>query len=295
MQLYDTYSCAPTFRAFALPSSGFRSASGRSRDGNPAGMCSGCATKRSESAVALGGEVAWRARGAAATTAITQIAPNAISDTRIPGILVVAVLRSRFRIPASDPFSRLPFPFPLERKHEQHSSPARPPREIGQRRSTLSDVIRQVRGHIAGDEEAHVAADARVDRDVLLAIRPQVRDGIADDAGADLELPQLLARARVHRLEPAVERAVEDDAARRRERAAPHGERLLDAPDFSPRRRIPRDELAAVSARAFFLRRTRADVGRSRDVGHGPYLEIHAEVVRRHVEQAGARRERGGL
>src|SRR6188508_801053 len=110
MQLYDTYSCAPTFFAFALPSSGFRSASGRSCDGNPGGMCSGCATKRIESAVALGAEAAWRARGAAATTAITQIAPNAISDTRIPGILVVAVLRSQFPVPGSR--------CPLQRKHE---------------------------------------------------------------------------------------------------------------------------------------------------------------------------------
>src|SRR5215207_8122982 len=118
---------------------------------------------------------------------------------------------------------------------------------------------------------------------------------IPDDAGADLELPQLLARARVHRLEPAVERAIEDDTARRRERATPHGEGFLDAPDFSSRRRVPRDELAAVSARALLLRRIRADVWRSRDVAHGPHLEVHAQVVRRDVEQPGARRERGGL
>ena len=89
-----------------------------------------------------------------------------------------------------------------------------------------------------------------VDRDVLLAVGAGVGHRVADDAGADLELPEHRAVARVDGLEPAVERAVEDDVARRRERAAPHRERLLDPPDLPARRRVPRDELALVAARA---------------------------------------------
>src|SRR5919107_1045650 len=77
-----------------------------------------------------------------------------------------------------------------------------------------------------------------------------------------------------HRLEPSVERTVEHDAARGRERAAPHRERFLDAPHFLARGSVPRDELAAVPARAFFLRRVRADVRCARDVAHWAHLEV---------------------
>src|SRR5689334_19647213 len=127
--------------------------------------------------------------------------------------------------------------------------------------------MRQVRGHVAGDERAHVATDARVDGDVLLAVGARVRDRIADHARADLELPEHLPGRGVRRLEPYVETAVEDDVPRCRDRAAPHGERLLDAPDLLSVRRIPRDDLALVVAGPALLGRVRPDVRRARDVG----------------------------
>ena len=79
---------------------------------------------------------------------------------------------------------------------------------------------------------------------------PAVGDRLADDPGAGLELPQQLAGARVDRLEPAVHRAVEDDVARRRQRAAPDGKLLLDLQTVLAVDRIPGGELAAVAARA---------------------------------------------
>src|SRR5207249_8609357 len=112
---------------------------------------------------------------------------------------------------------------------------------------------------------------------------------------AHLELPQQLAAARVHHLEPPVQRPVEDDVARRHERATPHGKWLLDAPHLAAGRRIPRDELAFVLARASLLRRVRADVWRAGDVRDGATLEIHAQIVRWHVEQSRLRREGGRL
>src|SRR5205085_11498213 len=79
---------------------------------------------------------------------------------------------------------------------------------------------------IARDDGAGPAADAVQDRDVLLTVRTAVGDRLADDSRGRLEAPQQLPRLRVHRLEPAVHRAVEDDVARRRERPTPHGKRL---------------------------------------------------------------------
>ena len=69
---------------------------------------------------------------------------------------------------------------------------------------------------------------------------PAIGDRLADDPGAGLELPQQLAGARVDRLEPAVHRAVEDDVAGGRERAAPDREILLDLPARLARRPGPR-------------------------------------------------------
>src|SRR5689334_24202451 len=64
------------------------------------------------------------------------------------------------------------------------------------------------------------AAPARRDGDVLLALRLPGH-GRRGDAGAGVELPQLLAGLRVERLEVALGRAREDEAAVRREHAAP--------------------------------------------------------------------------
>src|SRR6266705_690562 len=58
------------------------------------------------------------------------------------------------------------------------------------------------------------ASDAGQDRYVLLAIRPHVRHGVADDAGRRLELPQLPTGSGVHRLHVPLERAVKRDVTR---------------------------------------------------------------------------------
>src|SRR6267378_3790687 len=119
--------------------------------------------------------------------------------------------------------------------------------------------------------------------------RARVRNRRADDARADFELPQLLAGPRIDGFEPAVQRAVEDDVARSDHAPAPHGELLFDLPDGAATRRIPRDERAPVATRTDDVWRRRADVRRPRNARYGRRLEVHTEIVRRGVEQAGAR------
>src|SRR5262245_65635977 len=74
------------------------------------------------------------------------------------------------------------------------------------------------------------AADARKDRDVLLAVILVGRD-VADDAGRSLELVELLAGLGVDGLQIAFERAVEHHAAGSGQGTRPHRELLLDRPD----------------------------------------------------------------
>src|SRR3954470_16764751 len=70
-----------------------------------------------------------------------------------------------------------------QRKHEQHSTPARVAREVRKRRAALPDVERQVGGHISSNEQSHIAADARIHGHVLLAVGPGVGHRRADHAG----------------------------------------------------------------------------------------------------------------
>src|SRR5213082_2406774 len=78
--------------------------------------------------------------------------------------------------------------------------------------------------------------------DVLLAVGPQVRHRVPDDAGGRLELPQLGAGRGVDRLEPAFHGAVEHDTARRGQGATVGRQVLLDLPLLGPGSRVPRDE-----------------------------------------------------
>src|SRR5580700_5549696 len=104
---------------------------------------------------------------------------------------------------------------PPECEDEQRAAETGVLREIRERRPPLAHVERRIGCDITGDQRAHVTADSGIHRDVLLPVRPTVRHRVADDAGAHLELPERLARARVGRLEPPVERAVEHHVARR--------------------------------------------------------------------------------
>src|SRR5689334_9100380 len=79
----------------------------------------------------------------------------------------------------------------------------------------------------AGDDGADPSADAGENGDVLLAIGTLERNGLADDPGAGLELPQDVPATRIYRFEPAFERAVEDKIAGRGDSTAPYGEFLL--------------------------------------------------------------------
>src|SRR4051812_32723981 len=67
-------------------------------------------------------------------------------------------------------------------EYEQHPTPGRVLRQIGKGRPALADIEGQVCRHVAGNEQTHIAADAGVDGDVLLAVGRGVGDGVADYA-----------------------------------------------------------------------------------------------------------------
>ena len=133
------------------------------------------------------------------------------------------------------------------------------------------------------------------DGDVLHAVIAHERHRLADEAGVGVELPQLLAGLGVDRLEPAIHRSVEGDVAGGHQRAAPDREFLCDRPHLGALDRVPGHELAAIPAGSGIHVDRRADIGRAGDVADLAGLEVHAEVLVRHVEQLGARRPRGRL
>src|SRR5205085_7652640 len=61
--------------------------------------------------------------------------------------------------------------------------------------------IRIVGRDIRKGDGAHPATDAGIDRDILLDIRTEVGDRVRDDAGCDVELPEVIASSCVNRLE----------------------------------------------------------------------------------------------
>src|SRR6202011_3626426 len=91
--------------------------------------------------------------------------------------------------------------------------------------------------------DAGPAADARIHADVLLAV-VHVREHVADDPGRGLELPKFLAVLGAHCFEVALERPVEGDITRCRQRTGPHRETLWLGPYDFARCRIPRNEVA---------------------------------------------------
>ena len=93
----------------------------------------------------------------------------------------------------------------------------------------------------------------------------------------------------VDRLQVAFERAVEDDVAGGRQRAAPDREFLGLGPDDLAGAGIPGDEVAhaAMAVRRRIHRQGRADVRLAGRVLDLERLVVHAHMVGRHVEQAG--------
>src|SRR5216684_682672 len=123
-------------------------------------------------------------------------------------------------------------------------------------------------GRILGaDAERHTsarpAADSGQHGDVLLAVGPQIGHRVANDPGGRLELPQ--------------------------QRAAVRRQVLLHFPLRLADRRIPRDEPAAVTARARVHAHDRTDVRLTGRVLHLYALVVHADVVGGDVEQLGDR------
>src|SRR3954454_1762555 len=134
-------------------------------------------------------------------------------------------------------------------------------------------------GEACRKADAGPAADAGEHGDVLLAL-VRVGHHVSDDAGGSLELVELLPGLRVDRLQIALERAVEDHVARRRERARPHRELLLERPHDLALAGVPGDEVAhpAVAVGGGVHRQGGAHIGLSRGVADPERLVIHADV-----------------
>src|SRR2546427_4100592 len=141
-----------------------------------------------------------------------------------------------------------------QREDEQRAAGVRHVEVITERADSAQPRSRVFRAHAQGDADAGPAADPREDGNVLLALRPCVRHRVTDDARRALEAPQFPAGALVHRLEPALHRAVENDATGRGERAAVGGQVLLDLPPLFPAGGVPRDESSPVAAPAGYMR-----------------------------------------
>ena len=119
---------------------------------------------------------------------------------------------------------------------------------------------------------------------------------VADDAGRRLELVEFLAGLGVDGLEVAFERAVEHHAASRCQSTRPDRELLFHRPDDLAGLAVPGNEVAHVGLAGRRVHRQRGpDIGLARRVAHPEWLIVHADVVGRHVEQAGVRRVGRGL
>src|SRR5688572_7538248 len=147
------------------------------------------------------------------------------------------------------------------------------------------------RVELVDHDRAGPTANAGENGDVLLAVGTAISDRLTDDSRGGLRAPQLLTRPRVDGFEPAIHRAVEDHVAGGCQCAAPRHERLFDLPRRLSPRRIPCRDLTEMAARSGVEHRLGANVRCARDVADLHRLKVHAQVVVRHIEQAGARRE----
>src|SRR5439155_9417306 len=142
----------------------------------------------------------------------------------------------------------------------------------------------------SGKTDTSPAADAGQDRNILLATM-LIGGDVSDDAGRRLELVKFFACLGVDGLEVAFERAVEHHAARGRQGTRPDREQLFVRPDDLAGLAVPGNEVAHVRfTRRRVHRQSRSDIGLARRVAHPERLIVHADVVGRHVEEAGVRR-----
>src|ERR1043166_1345283 len=182
-----------------------------------------------------------------------------------------------------------------KREDRQHAALVAEAGDVAERAERAEPRGRIVRADVRGDANPRPSADTGQHRDVLLAVGPDVGHRIADDAGRCLELPQQITGLRIHRLQPSLHRPVEDDVAGGGERAGPVRQLFLHAPDFLVRGRIPGDELATIAARPRVAHDDRADVRLASLVLYLHAFVVHAQVVRRNVDEIRPRRVRDRL
>src|ERR1700743_195595 len=108
-----------------------------------------------------------------------------------------------------------------KRKHIKRSSWLCCVFEIVQRASPSIGCGVVTRIEIGGTDRPRPSAYAGEDRNVLLAVRAAIGDRLANDARACFELPKYLSVACVSGFEPAIERAIENEIACRRNGPAP--------------------------------------------------------------------------
>ena len=147
------------------------------------------------------------------------------------------------------------------------------------RRHLLADLTKECRNRSR-------AADH--DRDVLLSV-DRVGHRTGANTGAEVLLPQHLAILGIDRPEVAMQVAGEHQITTGGQRATIERQVFLDAPDLLLLDRIPGNEFTEISARAFLGREFSTEVEHAalvRDITDRP---VHADVVGRHIDEAGSR------
>src|SRR5581483_1230890 len=79
----------------------------------------------------------------------------------------------------------------LETKHIHRASWGRVLLDLFHRADDAERGVRIISGNFRERDRTHPSADARVDGDVLFAVRTEIRDRVADDPRRAVELPQL--------------------------------------------------------------------------------------------------------
>src|SRR6185369_6559334 len=135
-----------------------------------------------------------------------------------------------------------------KREHIEHAPFGRVLRQLLCGVGETESSARVARIQSPGHHGSGPPADSGKHRDVLLSVRALIGDWLADDPGAGLEFPKLLAGNRVYRLEPAIHGAEKDDVSRGHDCTAPDREFVLEHPDGFFVEDVPRRELAHVAA-----------------------------------------------
>ena len=111
-----------------------------------------------------------------------------------------------------------------------------------------------------------------------------------------LELPESLSAMGIHGAEPAFHGSVKDQIATSSQHSAVNRQvGFFYTPNFGRMGNIPSHQLALIATRTRIHAHTRAKIWRAGNVVHGCAFIIHAGVVRRNVEQTGARRKAEGM